>query len=114
MNNPSPKRHRSAAEIQALLTRYHQSQIPKAEFVIGEGLCLSTLARYLRREAPLASAVGQRNFIEIEPSACMLAGDRPEPFRVFLPNQVSLEIPAGFCAGELARLLSVIAGRAAS
>ncbi len=114
VNNTSPKRRRSAVEIQALLNRYHQRQVTQAEFVIGEGICLSTLVRYLRREAPLASTVGQRNFIEIEPSGSLLAGDRPEPFRVFLPNDVSMEIPAGFCAGEVARLLSVIAGMTAS
>ena len=48
-HEPQRKRRRNGAEIEALIERYRQSGLAQAEFVRGEGICLATLSRYLRK-----------------------------------------------------------------
>ena len=110
---PCKQRRRSAPEIRELIARYRQSQLTQADFVQGEGICLATLSRYLRREKSKCLATGSRGFIEIAPVNTFGPSVRPEPFRVCLREGVTVEIYPGFCGGEVARLLSLIAGMGA-
>jgi hypothetical protein len=103
-------RRRSVSEIRELLVRYHQSQLTQAEFVQMEGICLGTLARYLRREKSQESVAGRHGFVELGSFDAQNGAQCPELFRVCLRDGVSVEIHSGFCAGEVARLLSVLAG----
>lgn len=112
-NQPCKSRRRSVSEVRELLARYRQSQVAQAEFVKGEGICLATLARYLRREKSKCQATGSRGFVEIAPMNAFGPSVRPEPFRVCLREGVTVEIYPGFCGGEVARLLSLIAGMGA-
>ena len=104
------QRRRSASEIGELLIRYRQSQLNQARFVKKEGICLATLARYLRREKSTHLPAGPQGFVEIAPAAARLPFERSEPFRIRLREDIGLEVPPGFCASELARLLAVLNG----
>jgi hypothetical protein len=63
------RRHRSAAEIRKLLSRFHSSPLSQSQFVQTEGLCLATLRRYLkshRTPTPLISQSNRRkNWMQI-------------------------------------------------
>ena len=43
------KRGRSLEEILDLVHRYRRSQLSQRQFIVGEGICLTTLHKYLRR-----------------------------------------------------------------
>jgi hypothetical protein len=106
---------RTPEQIRELLERYHQSGLSRAQFVAAEGICLATLARYLKTQA--AAAAGQASFgparlIEIEDgAAALLSGglqSRRDFYRVCFREGTQLEIPAGFAPGEVAGLLTLI------
>ena len=109
-HHPIRKHRRSVAEIGALLHRYRQSQLTQVQFVKQEGICLATLARYLRREKSTSQPTKPQGFVEIAPVNARLPIGRSEPFKVSLRQDISVEIHPGFCAGELARLLAVLNG----
>jgi hypothetical protein len=50
MQKPVPsKRHRTIPEIRQFLARFRQSGVSQLHFARNEGVCLSTLRRYLKR-----------------------------------------------------------------
>ena len=118
------KRHRTIPEIHQLLARFHQSRLSQLQFAKNEGVCLSSIRRYLKR------------FPEVDPGACSRFAARPSPvafleieaphaadsvqalgpdpqqrspFRLTLASGSVLEIPAGFCRGEAEFLLALVA-----
>ncbi len=106
------KRRRGASEIRKLVDRFRASGLSRADFVRHEGICLSTLHRYLQSQS--AAPAGLRHsappsFLEVEsgePSAVSSA--QRGMYRLSLNGGVALEIPPGFSRGELAVLLAVI------
>lgn len=106
--HPLRQRRRSPSEIGQLLNRFRQSQLTQAQFVKEEGICLATLARYLRREKSTPQSILPQGFVEIAPVNAGPSVRYNEPFRVGLREGISVEIHSGFCASELARLLSVL------
>ena len=116
MNNATQrKRRRSGAEIQAIVERYYQSGLNRTQFVQGEGICLMTLSRYLKKARPgtLPSSQTPVHFIEMERAAQIPvfeagSGNRRDPYRISFAHGVSLEIPAGFCVKEAASLLELL------
>jgi hypothetical protein len=100
------RRRRSEVEIRELLERYHRSDSSQSTFARSEGICVATLARYLRSERASALATGPR-FVEVEGVGAPQA--RSGCFVVRFGGVVSLEVPRGFCSAEAARLVSIIA-----
>jgi hypothetical protein len=117
MQYPVPtRRRRSALEVRQLLVRFQQSGLSQAEFVRREGLCLSTLQRYLKRlrssskgAAPSPQKrTGAVSFLEIQPVLELPSGGRPPaahsqqnaPYRLVFTGGAVLEIPSGFGHAE--------------
>lgn len=105
-NTIERKRRRTPSEIKELLNRYRQSQLPQAEFVRREGICLATLRNYIKRE-PVSSAAAGGRFIEVE-RVFPEIGDR-QSYRLYLNGGLAMEVPSGFCRREVASLLEIIA-----
>ena len=106
MNHPiERKRRRTPFEIKELLNRYRQSQLPQAQFVRMEGVCLATLRNYIKRE-PVSSAVDGGRFIEVERAFPEICGR--QSYRLHLNGGLAVEVPPGFCSREVASLLALI------
>ena len=119
----STKRHRSLSEIYQLLARFRQSGLSQLRFARDEGVCLSTLQRYLKRfpdvDPSACSGFAVRPspvaFLEVEPacggSAQPFAPNprQRSPFRLTFASGSILEIPPGFCHTEAQFLLNLVA-----
>ena len=107
------KRHRSPLEIRKLLSRFHSGALSQTEFVQAEGLCLSTLSRYLSAHRASAAPASQKarahSFLELEPSPpSPPASPRRAAYHLLLKTDFVLEVPGGFCGQEVAVLLSLL------
>ena len=102
----SRRKRRSEVEIRELLERYHRSDSTQSTFARSEGICVATLARYLRNERASALAAVPR-FVEVEDGG--FAPGCSGSFVVRFGGELSLDIPRGFCSGEAARLVLMIA-----
>lgn len=105
-----PRRcYRTLGETQRLVTSYHQSGLTAQEYSARHGVPLSSLHRYLRQhrstDAPSSPQLIPVNIAET--AAPEATADRPA-FELHLPDHRRLTIPAGFDAGDLARLLEVL------
>ena len=108
MNHPiERKRRRTPSEIKELLNRYRHSQLPQAQFVRIEGVCLATLRNYIQREAVSSAAVGRR-FIEVERENAFPEICGRQSYRLYLNGGLAVEVPPGFCSREVASLLALI------
>ena len=106
VNHPiERKRRRTPSEIKELLNRYRHSQLPQAQFVRMEGLCLATLRNYIKREPVSSAAVGGR-FVELERGFPDFCGR--QSYRLYLNGGLALEVPPGFCSREVASLLELM------
>ena len=106
VNHPiERKRRRTPSEIKELLNRYRHSQLPQAQFVRMEGICLATLRNYIKREPVSNAAVGGR-FIEVERGFPDFCGR--QSYRLYLDGGLALEVPPGFCSREVASLLELM------
>jgi hypothetical protein len=107
------KRRRSPLEIRKLLSRFHSSALSRTEFVQAEGLCLSTLRRYLSAQrvpaAPASRKTRAHTFFELEPPPpSPPASPSRAAYRLLLKSDLVLEVPGGFCGQEVAVLLSLL------
>ena len=118
----STKRHRSIPEIRQLLTRFRESRLSQLQFARNEGVCLSSLQRYLKRFPDADPGAPSRSarpspvaFLEVEPacggSAQPFAPNprQRSPFRLTFASGSVLEIPPGFCHTEAQFLLNLVA-----
>jgi transposase-like protein len=105
MQNSSRTRKPSTpAGREEILQSYEQSQLTQKEFAEQAGIGVSTLAAW-RRNA--REGKGRRPSFVAVPN--LLASVPAAPaYRLQWPNGLSLEIRAGFLAGELADLLQVL------
>jgi hypothetical protein len=107
------KRRRSASEIRELVVRFRQSGLSRADFVRNEGLCLATLASYLKRVSTSASRAcrsGLPAFLELDPDTLRpLRGSQQATYRLCLTGGLALEVHPGFSREEVEVLLSVLA-----
>ena len=98
------KRRRGASEISKLVDRFRASGLSRADFVRHEGICLSTLHRYLQSQSPEPAGLRHSappSFLEVEsgePPAVSSA--QRGMYRIFLNAGVALEIPRGFYAAS--------------
>jgi hypothetical protein len=124
MQKPVPsKRHRTIPEIRQLLARFLTSGVSQLHFARNEGVCLSTLRRYLKRfpgsdagVPPGAPPPLSVPFLEVEspgaPHSLPAFAPNPQqqsPFRLTFAGGSVLEIPAGFCRSEAEFLLALVA-----
>jgi hypothetical protein len=124
MQKPVPsKRHRTIPEIRQLLARFRRSGVSQLQFARNEGVCLSTLRRYLKRfpgsdtgVPPGATRPLSVPLLEVEspgashpPPAFIPNPQQQSPFRLTLAGGSVLEIPAGFCRSEAEFLLALVA-----
>jgi hypothetical protein len=124
MQKPVPsKRHRTIPEIRQLLARFRRSGLSQLHFARNEGVCLSTLRRYLKRFPGSDSGVPSGAppplslpFLEVEcqgaPHSLPAFAPNPQqqsPFRLTFAGGSVLEIPAGFCRSDAEFLLALVA-----
>ena len=109
------RRHRSASEIRKLLSLFHSSTVSRAEFVQTEGLCLSTLRKYLNthrtrtRTPRTPQSTKPPAFLELELAPLPpLASPQRGDYRLQLRTGVVLEIPQGFSSREVAVLVALV------
>ena len=127
------RRHRSALEIRQLLARFRKSGLSQVQFARQEGLCLSSLQRYLKRSSILPTGAppaftsppkprgsSQVDFVEVDhasplrfhagaPQLHPPVSPRAGFYRVALASGTALEIPTGFCPQEAEFLLRLAA-----
>jgi hypothetical protein len=124
MQKPVPtKRHRTIPEIRQLLARFLRSGVSQLQFARNEGVCLSSLRRYLKRfpgsDTGVPPDATQRlsvPFLEVESPGASRSlppfAPNPQqhaPFRLTFAGGSVLEIPAGFCRSEAEFLLARVA-----
>jgi hypothetical protein len=124
MQKPVPsKRHRTIPEIRHLLARFLRSGVSQLHFARNEGVCLSTLRRYLKRfpgsdtgVPPGAPRPLSVPFLEVEAPGASRSlpaltpnPQQQSPFRLTFAGGSVLEIPAGFCRSDAEFLLALVA-----
>jgi hypothetical protein len=88
-----------------LLEEYRRSDLTQKDFAAEAGIGLSTFHAWLRRDQADGKA-GNAQFVSL-PGLGLPAAAAPM-YRLELPSRVILEIPSGFRAEELARLVEVL------
>ena len=133
------RHRRGAAEIAGVVARYRASGLTQERFCRNEGIGLSTLSCYLRRERQGAQGAGAfgvpalARFLEVEieaegckgfvapgpegvasgECACEAKGAGNLSYRIEFGGALRVEVPGGFDAGELERLIAIILEAAA-
>jgi hypothetical protein len=108
MSHPR-RRYRTPEEIRHLVLSYQHSGLTAKAFSIRHDVPLTTLQRYLRqaREPDPSPSTRLIPVSLAEAAASDAKPDRPV-FELHLPDDRRLMIPAGFDAGDLARLLEAL------
>ena len=94
-----PKKRRTRQDIETLLGRYHASGKSARAFCEAEGVAESSLYKWLKRKRPRESVPA---LVEVK-APKISAG-----LRIATPRGYQVEVPAGFAAEELKRLLEVL------
>jgi len=95
------KKRRTQQDIDALLGRYHKSGKSAHAFCEEEGLAESSLYNWLKRKRLRKSSP---ELVEVKAPAPKVRGG----LRIATPRGYRVEVPAGFAAEELKRLLDVL------
>ncbi len=103
-----------AKEMRSVLGRRKESGLSLLAFAKREELSYSKLQYWDRKFRELegkrrkAAPTVDLTPVRVVPDAVACDGPKPEALAVWLPNGVSLEIPTGFDAVELERLVGVL------
>jgi hypothetical protein len=109
---PTPRRHRTAKEIVALLKEHRRSGLSLLAFARMRQLCYTTLLRWRSRQGKGANALvapdtgASPRFVPVQIQGEALSGD----YVLGLPGGRSLRIPPRFETDSLRRLLEVLEG----
>ena len=99
------RKHMTPAQREKILRAWRASTLPDQAFAAQAGVGVSTLHAWRRRVA--ARPAGLRTPFVAVPN--LLAAGPPAPaYRLQWPGGLSLELRAGFAAGELAALLQLL------
>ena len=99
------RKHMTPAQREKILRAWRASTLPDQAFAAQAGVGVSTLHAWRRRVA--ARPAGLRTPFVAVPN--LLAAGPPVPaYRLQWPGGLSLELRAGFAAGELAALLQLL------
>jgi transposase-like protein len=97
------RKHRTPAQREEILKRYHRSGLSQNQFAIQAGLSLATLNGWLRRASAKKSSfpalVQIPNLLPATPSGA---------YRLRLPSGAVLEAPPGFKLQEVSALLQLV------
>jgi hypothetical protein len=107
---------RGRAEIERLVVLYRSSGMGRSEFCRSQGMALSTLGRYLKKQQNKQNQAGskgveQSRLVTVElagPVASIAAGELPGTLTVLLINSRRVEVRRGFDAETLAQLVTVL------
>ena len=92
-------RRYTPAERAAHVRAFHESGLTQLAFAAQIGVSTQTLRRWVLEPRPPSSSVG---FIELKPSSSLAL------FTVELPSGTRVEVPPGFDASELRRLVAAL------
>ena len=100
------------------MAEYVESELTQREFCDRNGICVGTLAYWLRKVGSADTATGQSDarLMEVQ----LISDDQPRVARdqersgyeLLLPGERRLRVPRGFDAEEVAVLLEVLEGGA--
>jgi transposase-like protein len=97
------RKHRTPAQREEILERYHRSGLSQNQFASHAGLSLATLNGWLRRasakKSPFPALVQIPNLLSAAPIGA---------YRLRLPSGVALEVPPGFKLQEVSVLLQLV------
>ena len=94
------KKRRTRRDVEALLGRYHQSNVTARAFAEAEGVATSSLYKWLRTQRAIRPTP---DLVEVTP-AVNPGGE----FAIQTPQGYRVEVPVNFLAGDLKRLLGVL------
>jgi hypothetical protein len=102
MNLPTRRKRRTPEEINAVAERYWQSELTQRAFAEAEGVCVATLAKYLRvavelrRRSAGPAQADATTLVEVRRQATgTFAGPfAGEHLRISFPNGTALEMAA--------------------
>ena len=101
-------RRRGRAEIERLVVLYRSSGMGRSEFCRSHGMALSTLDRYLKKQA---GGVERSRLVAVELAAAVpsiAAGELCSSPMVLLINSRRIEVRRGFDAETLAQVVTVL------
>jgi hypothetical protein len=102
MNLPTRRKRRTPEEINAVAERYWQSELTQRAFAEAEGVCVATLAKYLRLAVelrPRSAGPAQADATTLVEVRRQATGPFADPFagehlRISFPNGTALEMAA--------------------
>ena len=106
-----PRRRRSRAEVEQLVTEYEASGLGRVEFCREHGLALSTLARYRkRRQQEQGETGGPDRWVAVELAGSHQAGANKAAsgLAVVLASGRRIEVGRGFDAQTLRQLVRLL------
>ena len=102
------RRRRTPAEIQEIVSAFKNGDLTQVEFCRRQGLVLSTLGRYLRRERA-SSKASQRGLVAVELAAKQWgAEDAGCGLSVMVGSKRRIVVESDFDAATLQRLVQVL------
>ena len=110
--------NRAQAEGEELVAEYVESELTQREFCVQKGICVGTLAYWLRKVSSAETAAGQSGarLMEVQlisDDQSRVTRDQERPgYELLLPGERRLRVPRGFDAEEVAVLLGVLEGGA--
>ena len=105
-DTPVIRKYHTPGQREEILANYQRSGLTQREFTQREGICLSTLQRWLKQPFQPRPEANPPGFI---PVANLLAqATVPACYRVRFTGGVILEVPSGFCARELQDLFQAL------
>lgn len=102
------RRRRTPAEIQEIVNEFKNGDLTQVEFCRRQGLVLSTLGRYLRRERG-SSKESQRGLVAVELAAKKLGAKQAGcGLSVMVGSERRIVVESDFDAATLQRLMHVL------
>jgi hypothetical protein len=104
----SSRKRLSPQERDDILNRFRQSGLTQRQFAAQAGVSLSWLQSWLYRAPKTKPPSKAPRWLEVAPLSVHGSCGSGVGYSVELPNGISLKVPRGFCASELAALDQVL------
>jgi hypothetical protein len=104
------RRRRTATEIEQIVSEFNRGDLTQVEYCRRQGLVLSTLGRYLRRERGLSQA-NQGGLVAVELARKKSGAEHAGcGLSVMVGKERRIVVESDFDAGTLQRLVEVLEG----